>query len=78
MPKGATPVDFAYKIHTEVGNSMVDAIVNGISVPVNYKLQDKDRIVIVTDTLSKGPDIEWIKFAKTSHARRRIKENSKK
>lgn len=78
LPKGATPVDFAYKIHTEVGNSMVEAIVNGISVPLNYKLQDKDRIVIVTDILSNGPDIEWIKFAKTSHARRRIKENSKK
>ena len=77
LPEGATPIDFAYKIHTAVGNMMVGAIVNGEEVPFNYKLQDKDRVVIITDKLTEGPKDEWIKMAKTSHARRRIKEYRK-
>ena len=72
LPKGSTPVDFAYSIHTEIGNHMVGAIVNGEAVLFNYKLKPGDRVEIITNELSSViPDI---RFAKTAHARRRIRE----
>ena len=74
MPKGATPIDFAYKIHTDIGNTMVCAFVNDECVPVDYVLKNKDRVRIVTDVLSYGPREDWIDKAKTSYARKRIKE----
>lgn len=55
LPKGSTPIDFAYKIHTDIGNTMVYAIVNDEYVPVDYILKNKDRVRIVTDNLSYGP-----------------------
>ena len=78
LPLGSTPIDFAYKIHTELGNMIVQAIVNGEEVPFNYQLKDKDRIIIITDELAKGPQKEWINMVRTSHARRRIREFSKR
>ena len=78
LPKGATAIDFAYKIHTEVGNTMVGAYVNDEYVPVDYVLHSKDRVRIVTDELSFGPREDWIEKAKTTYAKRRIREfNSK-
>ena len=74
LPKGATPIDFAYKIHTDIGNTMVGVFVNDECVPVDYVLKNKDRVRIVTDILSYGPRKEWIDIAKTSYARKRIKE----
>ena len=74
LPKGSTPIDFAYKIHTDVGNTMVSAIVNDEYVPINYILKNKDRVKIITDDLSFGPREDWINIAKTSHAKKRIKE----
>ena len=74
LPKGSTPIDFAYKIHTDVGNTMVCAFVNDECVPVDYVLKNKDRVRIVTDILSYGPRKEWADIAKTSYARKRIKE----
>ena len=74
LPKGSTPIDFAYKIHTDIGNTMVCAFVNDECVSVDYVLKNKDRVRIVTDILSYGPRKEWADIAKTSYARKRIKE----
>ena len=74
LPKGSTPIDFAYKIHTDVGNTMVGAFVNDECVPVDYRLQNKDRVRIVTDDLSFGPRQEWLDKAATTHAKRKINE----
>lgn len=78
LPKGATPIDFAYKIHTDIGNTMVGAFVNDEYVPVDYVLQNKDRVRIVTDELSFGPREDWIDKAKTSLARKKIREFNKR
>ena len=74
LPIGSTPIDFAYSIHTAIGNSMVGAIVNDENVPVDYILKNKDRIKILTDSNSKGPKEEWIDIAQTTKAKRKIKE----
>lgn len=72
LPKGATPIDFAYKIHTDIGNTMVGVFVNDEYVPIDYVLKNKDRVRIVTDDLSYGPREDWIEKAQTSHAKRKI------
>ena len=77
LPKGATPIDFAYKIHTDIGNTMVGVFVNDESVPIDYVLQNKDRVRIVTDELSYGPREDWMNKARTSLAKRKIKEFNK-
>lgn len=74
LPKGSTPIDFAYKIHTDIGNTMVGVFVNDEYVPIDYILQNKDRVRIVTDDLSYGPRKDWIDKAHTSLAKRKIKE----
>ena len=76
LPKGATPVDFAYRLSTDIGNTMVAAIVNNEYVPINYELKTKDRVRIVTDELAFGPRMDWINIATTSCAKRKIKEFS--
>ena len=79
LPKGSTPIDYAYKIHTDIGNTMVYAIVNDRKVEDNYVLKNKDRVRIITDDLSYGPRESWIDIAKTSYAKRKIREfNNKK
>ena len=78
LPKGATPIDFAYKIHTDIGNTMVGVFVNDEYVPIDYILKNKDRVRIVTDDLSYGPREDWIEKAQTSHARRKIREFNQK
>lgn len=77
LPKGATPIDFAYKIHTDIGNTMVGVFVNNEFVPIDYTLKNKDRVRIVTDELSYGPRENWIDKAQTSLAKRKIKEFNK-
>ena len=74
LPKGSTPIDFAYKIHTDIGNTMVSAIVNDKVVDADYVLHNKDRVRIITDILSYGPREEWIDKAKTTKAKRKIRE----
>lgn len=78
LPKGSTPIDFAYRIHTDIGNTIVGAFVNDKYVPIDYILQNKDRIRVVTDDLSFGPREDWIAKTKTTHAKRKIKEFNNK
>ena len=72
LPKGSTPIDFAYKVHTKIGETMVGALVNDTIVPLNSKLQDGDIIKINTNKNS-TPSKEWLKYAKTSQAKNKIK-----
>jgi GTP pyrophosphokinase len=74
LPVGSTPIDFAYKIHTDIGNTMVAAVVNDEYVPLNYILKSKDRVRIITDDLSFGPRDDWNENARTTHAKKKIKE----
>ena len=74
LPKGATVIDFAYKIHTDIGNTMVGAFVNDEFVPVDYVLHNKDRVRIVTNDFSFGPREDWINKVQTSLAQRKIRE----
>jgi GTP pyrophosphokinase len=78
LPQGATPVDFAFKIHTNVGYNCVGARVNGIMVPLNTELKTGDRVEIVTSKTSTGPKLDWLKFVKSASARSRIKAYFKK
>jgi len=74
LPVDATPVDFAYSIHTEVGNSIIGAKVNEEEVPITSCLHNNDRVTVITDPSSVGPDIGWLSCVKTSKAKRYIKE----
>ena len=78
LPIGATPIDFAYKIHTDVGNTMVGAVVNDEYVDIDKQLKNKDRVRIITDDLSFGPRADWEDKAVTTYAKRRIREFCKK
>ena len=73
LPKGATPIDFAYRIHSDVGNMMVGAIVNGNIVSLDYVLNDGDIIKINTNKNSPGPSREWIDMAFTAKAKNKIR-----
>ncbi len=72
FPKGASPIDFAYKVHSEVGDHCVGAKVNGKIVPLRYELKNGDTIEILTSTTAK-PSKDWLKVARTSHARQKIR-----
>ena len=78
LPKGSTAIDFAYKIHSDIGNTMVGVMVNDKDVSVDYILQNKDRVRIIIDDLSCGPKQEWIDKVKTTKAKRKIKEFRRK
>ncbi len=73
LPKGSTPIDFAYKVHSQVGDSMTSAIVNNAIVPLTYELKNTDVVRIITNKNSNGPSREWINIAKTTQAKNKIK-----
>lgn len=77
LPAGATPVDFAYQIHSEIGNQCIGAKVNGKITPLDCELQSGDLIEILTQK-SKKPSESWLEFVKTDQARRKIKTNLRK
>lgn len=76
LPDGATPVDFAYAVHTDIGNHATGALINDKIATLDHELKNGDLVEIIIDKKRKGPNHDWLKFAKTNKARNKIKQYS--
>jgi GTP diphosphokinase / guanosine-3',5'-bis(diphosphate) 3'-diphosphatase len=74
LPQGSTPVDFAYRIHTDVGHSCIGAKVNGRMVPLDHRLENGEIVEVLTTKAPHGPSRDWLNFVKTSSAREKIRQ----
>jgi len=77
LPEGSTPVDFAYYVHSDIGNKAAGAMVNDKIAPLDIELKNGDLVEIITEKKRKGPSRDWLKFVKTATARNKIKQNLK-
>lgn len=78
LPNESTPIDFAYRIHTDIGNRCIGAKVDGRIIPLDYKLKTGEIVEILTSTMIKGPNVEWLNTVKSNHAKSKIRDWFKK